>query len=100
VPLRGEKTSEWLFSLIEGATQAKFPIHTPYFELTKEQKEMLWKGTRYFKGIDDFFQFVQENQYKIQYRVMLSRFRGKTTCPECHGTRLKKEATYVKINGK
>ncbi|MCK9155195.1 MAG: excinuclease ABC subunit UvrA [Paludibacteraceae bacterium] len=97
---RGEKTSEWLFSLIEGATKAKFPIHTPYFELTKEQKEMLWKGTRYFKGIDDFFQFVQENQYKIQYRVMLSRFRGKTTCPECHGTRLKKEATYVKINGK
>ncbi|MCB9017581.1 MAG: excinuclease ABC subunit UvrA [Prevotellaceae bacterium] len=97
---RGEKMAEWLFDFIEKAGKAKFPIHTPYFQLSKEEKFLLWKGNKTIKGIDEFFNFVQENQYKIQYRVMLSRFRGKTTCPACNGTRLKKEANYVKINGK
>ena len=97
---RGEKMSEWLDDLIAGAKYCHFPIHKPYFELTKEEHDMLWNGTPNFHGINDFFKFVKENQYKIQYRVMLSRFRGKTTCPVCHGTRLKPEANYVKVGGK
>jgi excinuclease ABC subunit A len=97
---RGEKMSEWLEYLIQNAGKAKFPIHKPYFDLTEEEKKMLWKGTPYFQGIDDFFKFVEENQYKIQYRVMLSRYRGKTICPVCHGTRLRPEASYVKVGGK
>ena len=97
---RGEKMSEWRDMVIHGAEKADFPIFTPYYELTDEQRQMLWEGTPYFEGINAFFKMVQENQYKIQYRVMLSRFRGKTICPDCHGTRLKKEANYVKIGGK
>lgn len=96
----GEKMSEWLQAIIFNANQVNFPIHKPYYQLTKEERAMLWNGTRYFSGINDFFKFVQENQYKIQYRVMLSRFRGKTTCPLCNGTRLKKEAENVRIGGK
>lgn len=96
----GEKMSEWQQGLIVNADRVKFPIHKPYYQLTKEEKALLWNGTRYFGGIHDFFKFVQENQYKIQYRVMLSRFRGKTTCPACNGIRLKKEANNVRIGGK
>lgn len=97
---RGDKMSEWTNEVIYNASKVNFPIHTPYADLTPEQKRMLWRGTPYFHGIDDFFDFVKENQYKIQYRVMLARFRGKTTCPTCNGSRLKESANYVKIGGK
>ena len=97
---RGEKMGEWKNMVIRGAERAGFPIFTPYYQLTDEQRKMLWEGTPYFEGINAFFRMLQENQYKIQYRVMLARYRGKTVCPKCHGTRLKPEAGYVKINGK
>lgn len=97
---RGDKMSEWLNELVYNASKVNFPIHKAYADLTVEEKRMLWKGTPYFHGIDDFFEFVKENQYKIQYRVMLARFRGKTTCPVCNGTRLKESANYVKVGGK
>ncbi len=97
---RGEKMGEWRDMVIRGAEKAGFPIFTPYYELTDEQRRMLWEGTRYFEGINAFFKMLQENQYKIQYRVMLARYRGKTTCPACHGTRLKPEANYVRVGGK
>lgn len=97
---RGDKMSEWLNELVYNASKVNFPIHTAYADLTAEEKRMLWKGTPYFHGIDDFFEFVKENQYKIQYRVMLARFRGKTTCPTCNGSRLKESANYVKVGGK
>lgn len=97
---RGDKMSEWLNELVYNASKVNFPIHTAYADLTAEEKRMLWKGTPYFHGIDDFFEFVKENQYKIQYRVMLARFRGKTTCPTCNGSRLKETANYVKVGGK
>lgn len=71
-----------------------------YYQLTDEQRRMLWDGTRYFEGINAFFKMLQENQYKIQYRVMLARYRGKTLCPKCHGTRLKPEAGYVRVGGR
>ncbi|MDO4425343.1 MAG: excinuclease ABC subunit UvrA, partial [Planctomycetia bacterium] len=80
--------------------RAGFPIFTPYYELSDEHRRMLWEGCRYFEGINAFFRMVQENQYKIQYRVMLARYRGKTLCPKCHGTRLKPEAGYVKVGGR
>ena len=97
---RGEKMGEWREMVIRGAEKAGFPIFTPYYELTDEQRRMLWEGTRYFEGINAFFKMLQENQYKIQYRVMLARYRGKTICPACHGTRLKPEANYVRVGGK
>ena len=97
---RGEKMGEWREMVIRGAEKAGFPIFTPYYELTDEQRRMLWEGTRYFEGINAFFKMLQENQYKIQYRVMLARYRGKTLCPACHGTRLKPEADYVHVGGK
>ena len=97
---RGEKMGEWREMVIRGAEKAGFPIFTPYYELTDEQRRMLWEGTRYFEGINAFFKMLQENQYKIQYRVMLARYRGKTVCPACHGTRLKPEANYVRVGGK
>ena len=97
---RGEKMSAWRDQLVRTARQFDFPIHKPYYELTKEQKDILWKGNRYFDGIEDFFKEVESQSYKIQYRVMLSRYRGKTICTECKGLRLRKEANYVKINGK
>ncbi len=104
----GEKMGEWLKEFIRRAAIDDFPIFTPYNELSKKHKEWLWHGlpsdrkrSKYERvSIDDFFQMVKENQYKIQYRVMMSRYRGKTLCPDCHGTRLRKEASYVKINGK
>ena len=97
---RGEKMSAWRDQLIRTARHFDFPIHKPYYELTQVQKDLLWTGNKYFGGINDFFKEVESQSYKIQYRVMLSRYRGKTTCPECRGTRLRKEANYVKINGK
>ena len=97
---RGEKMCEYKDHLVRVAQHFDFPIHKPYYQLTEEQKETLWKGNKYFQGINDFFKDVESQTYKIQYRVMLARYRGKTTCPDCHGKRLRKEASYVKINGK
>lgn len=97
---RGDKMSYFRDELVKNAHHFNFPVHKPYFELSEEQKELLWKGNKYFMGIDNFFKDVESQSYKIQYRVMLSRYRGKTICPECHGKRLRPEANYVKINGK
>lgn len=97
---RGEKMGEWRDMVIRGAEKAGFPIFTPYYQLTDEQRRMLWEGTPYFEGINAFFRMLQENQYKIQYRVMLARYRGKTICPRCHGSRLKPEAGYVRVGGR
>jgi excinuclease ABC subunit A len=97
---KGEKMKRWKEKLIQSAEKSDFPIHKPYYLLTPAQKEMLWEGSRYFKGINAFFDHIEEKKYKIQYRVMLSRYRGKTECPQCRGTRLKKEASYVKIQKK
>ena len=104
----GEKMGMWKEEFCRRAAQDDFPIFEPYYNLTQKQKDQLWHGLPSDKHrdkhdrvcIDSFFQMVQENQYKIQYRVMLSRYRGKTTCPKCHGTRLKEEANYVKIGGR
>ena len=97
---RGEKMGQWRDMVIRGAEKAGLPIFTPYYELTDEQRRMLWEGTPYFEGINAFFKMLQENQYKIQYRVMLARYRGKTICPACHGTRLKPQASYVHVGGR
>ena len=97
---RGEKMSKFRDHLVKVAHYFDFPIHKPYFQLTEEQKDTLWRGNKYFMGINDFFKDVESQSYKIQYRVMLSRYRGKTVCPDCHGKRLRPEANYVKINGK
>jgi excinuclease ABC subunit A len=97
---RGEKMSAWRDEFIHYATRDNFPIFAPYYELTQAQKDYLWHGPRTKPCIDSFFKMLEENQYKIQYRVMLARYRGKTVCPTCHGSRLKKEATYVKIGGR
>lgn len=97
---KGEKMQEWKNQLIYAADKFDFPIHRPYFELSEEQKLLLWTGNKHFKGLNAFFKYLESKQYKIQYRVMLSRYRGKTTCPDCRGTRLKKEAGYIKIDGK
>jgi excinuclease ABC subunit A len=86
--------------LIKHAAKFDFPIHKPYYQLTEQQKQLLWTGNEYFEGLNAFFDFLKQNQYKIQYRVMLSRYRGKTTCSHCMGTRLRQEATYVKVGGK
>ena len=102
----GEKMKEWLDWFCRHAANDDFPIFEPYMNLTQKQKDWLWHGLPSDKGkkekpcIDAFFDMVKENQYKIQYRVMLARYRGKTTCPKCHGTRLKPEAEYVKIGGR
>ena len=96
---RGQIMSEWKKEFIHFAAANSFPIHKPYFELTKQQKELLWHGKGDYKGIDGFFDYIRSKSYSIQYRVMLSRYSGKTECPTCHGTRLKPEALYVKING-
>lgn len=98
-PWRGEKMREWADSLIKYSAKFDFPIHRPISQLTNAERKLLWKGNKYFKGLDDFFQFLEEQTYKIQYRVMLSRYRGKTTCPDCLGSRLRPDATYVKIAG-
>lgn len=99
-PWRGEKMGEWLKAFIKNADKFDFPIHRSYSELTEAQQRLLWTGNKYFAGLDQFFKELEEQTYKIQYRVMLSRYRGKTSCPDCKGTRLRKDASYVKINGK
>ena len=97
---KGEKMSEWKTQFIHAASKYNFPIHRPYFELSDNEHDLLWHGAKGLHGIDDFFKMVEENQYKIQYRVMLARYRGKTTCPSCKGARLKPQALYVKVGGK
>ena len=97
---RGEKMSWYKDEFIKVADKFNFPIHRPYYELNKKQKEQLWYGNKYFSGLHEFFKMIEKKSRKIQYRVMLSRYRGKTVCPECRGTRLKKEASYIKFNGK
>ncbi|MBK1442170.1 excinuclease ABC subunit UvrA [Parapedobacter sp. ISTM3] len=99
-PWRGEKMGQWLQQLVRNSIKFDFPIHRAYRDLTDAQKELLWTGNHYFDGLNRFFEELEEQTYKIQYRVMLSRYRGKTNCPECKGTRLRKDAAYVKINGK
>lgn len=98
---KGEKMSLWNKQLIDNARYFDFPIHTPFYQLTEEQKELIWTGNEYFHGLNEFFQMLESQQHaKIQYRVMLARYRGKTMCHECHGSRLRKEAQYVLVNGK
>jgi len=98
---KGEKMGLWNEALIYAADKFDFPIHTPYYELTTEQKQLLWVGNKYFHGLNDFFHELESKQYaKIQYRVMLSRYRGKAICPDCLGKRLRKEAEYVLVGGK
>lgn len=97
---RGDKMSEWKRELISMAPSLGFPVHRPYCDLTEQELDILWHGKGRFKGIDGFFRMIESNQYKIQYRVMLARYRGKTVCPDCKGSRLQKDASYVKINGK
>ena len=98
---KGEKMGLWNEALIYAADKFDFPIHTPYYELTAEQKQLLWIGNEHFHGLNDFFHELESKQYaKIQYRVMLSRYRGKAICPDCLGKRLKKEAEYVLVGGK
>ena len=99
-PWRGEKMREWNDNLIKNALQFDFPIHRQYNQLTEKEQRLLWTGNKYFRGLDEFFAEMEAQTYKIQYRVMLSRYRGKTTCPECKGSRLRQDASYVKIDGK
>lgn len=97
---RGETMSKWKDELIFSADKYNFPIHKPVSELTQEQLQLLWSGNKNFKGLTRFFDYLEEKSYKIQFRVMLSRYRGRTKCPECKGARLKKETGYVKVGGK
>lgn len=97
---RGEKMSEWKKDLLRNAHKVNFPVHTPYYELKPAEKDLLWNGCSHFAGINDFFTYLESKKYKIQNRVMIARYTGKTVCPDCHGTRLKPEASYVKICGK
>jgi excinuclease ABC subunit A len=99
-PWKGEKLSLWKDHFIKNASYINFPVHKPIADLTKEQYEELWKGGAKINGIDDFFKEVEANLYKVQYRVLLSRYRGRTNCPDCHGYRLRKEALYVKVSNK
>ncbi len=99
-PWRGEKMREWNDNLIKNALQFDFPIHRQYNQLTEKEQRLLWTGNKYFRGLDEFFAEMEAQTYKIQYRVMLSRYRGKTTCPECKGSRLRQDASYVKIDGR
>lgn len=99
-PWRGEKLSEWKDHFIRDSARYDFPIHRAIRDLNEEQLQLLWKGARGLHGLDRFFQYVEEKSYKIQYRVLASRYRGKTECPVCHGTRLRPEARYVKVGGK
>ncbi len=96
-PWRGEVMSEWAKPLIKNGIKFDFPIHRPYSELSQKERDLLWKGNEHFDGINDFFKYLESKTHKIQYRVMLSRYRGRTTCPDCRGTKLRKDAAYVKI---
>ena len=97
-PWRSERMSEWLHPLLRNGIHFDFPIHRPYKDLSDIEKKLLWKGNKYFSGLTQFFEHLEKETYKIQYRVMLSRYRGKTTCPECQGSRLRGDAAYVKIH--
>ncbi len=97
---KGEKMKEWNDKLVMNAYKFDFPVHKPFFELSDFHKELVWSGNKFFKGLRSFFKHLEEQTYKIQYRVMLSRYRGKTLCPECKGTRLRKDAAYVRVAGK
>ena len=97
---RGDTMKWWKEQLVNSARKFDFPIHRPYYELTKQEKTLLWKGNRYFEGLDKFFEYLESERYKIQYRVMLSRYTGKTVCPDCEGGRLRREALYVRVGGK
>ncbi|GAA4311655.1 excinuclease ABC subunit UvrA [Nibribacter koreensis] len=99
-PWRTEKQNEWLQPLVKNGIRFDFPIHRPYNELTEEQQELLWKGNKYFGGLTEFFKHISGQTHKIQYRVLLSRYRGRTVCPDCKGSRLRKDAGYVKVDGK
>jgi len=96
---KGEKMSKWKEALLNSAHRFDFPVHKPIYELSQKDYRLLWTGNEYFEGINEFFRDVEEQTYKIQYRVMLSRYRGKTECPECKGTRLRNDANYVRIDG-
>ncbi|MBK9389937.1 MAG: excinuclease ABC subunit UvrA [Bacteroidetes bacterium] len=96
---KGDTMKKWKERLIANAESFGFPVHKPYYKLTDEQKRLLWTGNKYFYGLDRFFQHLEEKKFKIQYRVLLSRYRGKTVCPACNGGRLRKEAGYVKVGG-
>ncbi len=97
---RSEKMNEWQTELLMNSYRFDFPVHKPIQDLTASQYELLWTGNSFFKGLNEFFEFVESQNYKVQYRVMMSRYRGKTVCPDCKGTRLRKDASYVKISGK
>ena len=99
-PWRGESGKGWLEPLLKKGIDFNFPIHRAYQDLTEKEKELIWTGNAYFRGLNEFFEDLESKTYKIQYRVMLSRFRGRTACPDCRGTRLRKDASYVKIAGK
>ncbi|MDF2436600.1 MAG: ABC-ATPase UvrA [Bacteroidota bacterium] len=99
VAWKGEKMSEWKHELIRNAHKFDFPVHRSYYDLSPKERKLLWTGNSYFEGLNAFFKFLETQVYKIQYRVMLSRYRGKTVCPECNGTRLRKDASYVKVGG-
>ncbi|WP_333862368.1 excinuclease ABC subunit UvrA [Chitinophaga sp.] len=99
-PWRGEKMGEYKDALIKASRKFNFPVHKPVSDLTDEQLELLWTGNEHFYGINEFFKMVEQNLYKVQYRVMQARYRGRTICPTCHGARLRQEATYVKVSGK
>ncbi|SHL24524.1 excinuclease ABC subunit UvrA [Hymenobacter psychrotolerans] len=98
-PWRTDKQSEWLKPLLKNGIRFDFPIHRPYNELSEAERQLLWKGNKYFDGLDEYFKWVATQTHKIQYRVLQSRYRGRTTCPDCRGTRLRKDAQYVKISG-
>lgn len=96
-PWRGDKMSEWNDALVKNGIRFDFPVHRPWYDLSVEEKKLVWNGNKYFEGLNSFFRYLEEQSYKIQYRVMLSRYRGRTTCPDCQGTRLRKDAGYVKL---
>ena len=98
-PWRSDRMKKWKDKVILGAAAEGVDIHKPWYELSEEEVEKVWAGAKSFKGLHKFFEYVERKSYKIQYRVMLSRYRGRTTCPECSGTRIRKEASYVKIGG-
>src|SRR5690606_18369567 len=95
---RGEKMGEWQSAFVRTASKYDFPIHKAVAELNKKEYDLLWEGNEKVSGIRDFFTMVEQNLYKVQYRVMQARYRGRTTCPTCKGSRLRKDAEYVKIN--
>ena len=99
-PWRTEKQGEWLKPLLKNGIRFNFPIHRPYNELSEAEQRLLWTGNKHFEGLDAYFKWVSEQTHKIQYRVLQSRYRGRTTCPDCRGTRLRKDAQYVKIEGR